>query len=183
MQDEDEWRKKITAVLLTGPAVVLLDNLRGVLDSAQLSAVLTLPAWKDRILGKSEMVTIPIRTVWLGTANNATLSRELVRRSVRAKFDARVERPWLRERDAFTHPDLLAWVQAERARLVHSCLTLVRAWFAHGRPDGTVTKGSYEQWARVLGGILDIAGIPGLLTNEAALYDGKTLRPRTRNPS
>ena len=35
-RDEDEWRKRITAVLSRGPSFVVLDNIRNTLDSAAL---------------------------------------------------------------------------------------------------------------------------------------------------
>ena len=170
---EEEWGKKLFALLLQGPAVMFLDNLRGVIESAELSAVLTSDTYGGRVLGRSEILRVPVRTVWLGTANNATFSTELVRRTVRAKFDAGVERPWLREQEGriiFRHPDLPGWITAERPRLVQACLTLVAAWLAAGRPAGATTMGSYEDWARVVGGILAVAGFPGFLSNLEDLY-------------
>jgi putative DNA primase/helicase len=37
-RDEDEWRKRLTSRLATGPAVILNDNLRRRLEDAALSA-------------------------------------------------------------------------------------------------------------------------------------------------
>jgi hypothetical protein len=59
----------------------------------------------------------------------------------------------------------MIWVRANRGRLVAACLTLCQGWIAAGRPRGTRTIGSYESWAQVLGGVLDVAGIEGLLGN------------------
>src|SRR5205823_70439 len=47
-RDEDEWRKRITAVLIKSPVAVLIDNIREPLDSAALSAALTSEYWTDR---------------------------------------------------------------------------------------------------------------------------------------
>lgn len=173
-KDEDEWRKKLTSVLRQAPAVVFLDNLRGVLDSGQLSAALTADGWEDRLLGVNELVRVPIRTVWIATGNNAVLTTEMARRTVRVKLDAEVERPWRRAADGlidFKHPELLAWVRWERGRLVHAALTLVTAWLAAGRPEGTATLGGYERWAKILGGILSVAGIEGFLERAEDLYE------------
>ncbi len=65
----------------------------------------------------------------------------------------------------FRHPDLNTWVRANRARLVAACLTLCQAWIAAGRPRGQRSIGSYENWAGVIGGILETAGIDGFLGN------------------
>ena len=40
-----------------------------------------------------------------------------------------------------------------------------------GRQERTVTMGSYGPWAETMGGVLDVAGIPGFLTNTGAFYD------------
>ena len=158
---EEEVRKKITATLLAAPAVVLLDNVGHVLDSASIAAVLTCESWSDRMLGQSRMVTLPNRALWIATANNPTLSRENARRSVRIRLDADVERPWLRE--GFRHPDLRAWVHQARPEIVAALLVLVQGWIADGRPPGSVSLGSFERWSQVLGGILEAAGVRGFL--------------------
>ena len=52
-----------------------------------------------------------------------------------------------------------------RRRLVEAALTLVQAWVAHGMPYGNDVLGSFDAWAQVHGGILEVAGVPGFLTN------------------
>ena len=44
-----------------------------------------------------------------------------------------------------------------------AALTLIRAWIAAGRPKGKKTLGKFEGWAEVMGGILQVAGVPGFL--------------------
>jgi hypothetical protein len=48
---------------------------------------------------------------------------------------------------------------------MHACLTLCQAWIAEGRPRGTRSIGSYESWAQVIGGVLEVAGITDFLGN------------------
>lgn len=162
-RDDEEWRKRITAKLRQIPSLVLIDNLRHPLDSSALAAALTAPYWEDRILGVSEMTRLPIRCAWIATGNNPEFSNEMARRIVRIRLDAHVDQPWRREE--FRHPDLIAWVRANRPRLVAACLTLCRAWIAAGRPLGAKTLGSFESWSRVIGGVLHVAGIGGFLEN------------------
>ena len=167
-RDEDEWRKRITAKLMSGGSIVLIDNLRNRLDSAALSAALTSSMWEDRILGKSIIVNVPVRVVWIATGNNPSFSNELSRRIVRIRLDAKDPRPWLR--NGFRHPNLREWVTANRAQLIWAALTLIQAWIVAGRPEGTVVMGSYEQWNKVMGGILEVNGITGFLGNLHDLY-------------
>ncbi|MFM9860649.1 toprim domain-containing protein [Pseudoxanthobacter sp. M-2] len=162
-RDDDEWRKRVTAKLRQIPAIVLIDNLRAKLDSSAVAAALTAPFWEDRILGVSEMVRLPIRCLWIATGNNPEFSNEMARRLVRIRLDPHEERPW--QRTGFRHPDLMTWVRANRPRLVAACLTLCQAWIAAGRPRGTRTIGSFENWAHAIGGVLEVTGIPGFLGN------------------
>jgi phage/plasmid primase-like uncharacterized protein len=162
-RDDEEWRKRVTAKLRQIPAIVLIDNLRAKLDSSAVAAALTAPFWEDRILGQSEMARLPIRCLWIATGNNPEFSNEMARRLVRIRLDAHTERPW--QRGDFRHPDLMTWVRANRPRLVAACLTLCQAWIAAGRPRGSRSIGSFENWAHVVGGVLEVAGIPGFLGN------------------
>jgi hypothetical protein len=90
-RDDEEWRKRITAILIKAPGFILIDNLRRRLDSSSLAAALTAGHWTDRILGQSKAVTLPVRAVWLATGNNVGLSNEMGRRSVWIRLDSRVD--------------------------------------------------------------------------------------------
>ena len=168
-RNEDETRRTLTARLGETPSVILIDNVH-TLASAALSAAVTTPdIWTDRIIGSSRVARLPIRCLWLATGNNPSLSTEIARRVVRIRLDAKVARP--EERSDFRHPDLIGWVRQHHARLVWALLTLVQAWMAAGRPAGDVTLGSFESWARTIGGILTVAEIPGFLQNRADVYE------------
>ena len=167
-RDEDEWRKRITAKLLEGPQYVFFDNVRSRLDSSALSAALTSPIWEDRILGLSKTAVQPVTCVWIATANNPGLSLEVARRTVSVRLDRGVEKPW-KEQD-FKHPKLRDWARQHRGELIWSALTLVQGWIAEGRPSGDAILGTYESYAEVVGGILQVAGIPGFLGNTDRVY-------------
>lgn len=168
-RDENETRKKLTAVLARGAPIVLLDNIRHELDSAQLAAALTADVWSDRILGQTRMVEFPNRATWLVTANNPKLSLEIARRSIRIRLEPGDERPW--ERAGFKHDPLREWVLQERPRLVWAVLVLVQNWLERGRPPGARRLGSFESWAATMGGILQCAGLRGFLEDMAAFYE------------
>jgi putative DNA primase/helicase len=164
-RNEEEWRKRITAMLRNGRAITLLDNVQARLESPALSAALTSPLWTDRLLGGNEIVAYPVRTTWIATGNNVALSREVARRTVRCRMDADEEHP--ESRSGFLHrlPD---WAHSHRGELVWAALTLVQHWIAAGRPpwDG-VPLGSLEAWCRTMGGIFTAARMPGFLDNLA----------------
>ena len=168
--DEDERRKRMTAFALAGDSLMLLDNVEGVLGGATLNAALTTDAWADRILGSSVTTgTLPWRTVILATGNNATLGADTARRTVQIKLESPEERPEARQ--GFAHPDLVAWVRAERARLVGDALTICRGYFVAGRPDMRLpAMGSFEGWSLVRQ-IVTWAGLPDPLTSQVALAE------------
>jgi len=169
-RSEEEWRKRITAKLQDAPAVMFIDNLRSRLDSSALASVITSQLWEDRILGVSEMTTIQARCLWAATGNNPAVSQEIKRRCIRIRMDARKPDPHLRA--GFRHPRLLAWVQENRAELVWAALTLVQNWIAQDKPKSrsALALGMFDDWAAVMGGILDANKIDGFLGNLRDFY-------------
>jgi len=168
--DEEEMRKRLTAALLRSPSLVLLDNLHGRLDSAALASILTGGgSWSDRLLGKTQQVTVPVRAVFVVTANNPALSNEMAGRSVLIRLDAKVEDPSTRA--GFRHPHLEDWTREHRGRLLAAALTLGQGWIAAKRHRATVTFGGFQDWAEVLGGVLEAVGVPGFLDNRRQLFE------------
>ena len=164
----EEWRKRLTAALVETPALLLIDNIQQSLDAAPLAAALTSQVWQDRELGSTRVLRLPVRCTWMATGNNVSLSAEMARRTVLSRIDSSVERPW--ERDRFKHDPLMPWVHRNRGELCWSLLTLVRAWVAKGRPEPKPRMGSFDEWVRIVGGILETAEIPGFLENRSMVY-------------
>ncbi|MBP6965074.1 MAG: hypothetical protein KBC96_11775 [Armatimonadetes bacterium] len=168
---EDEWPKKITAILSAGPSLVVIDNVKCTLKSGDLARLLTSRTWKERIFGKNtETVVLPNRATWIATGNNIQLGGDIPRRCVWIRIDAGVAKP--HERDSFLHPCLEQWVTENRGRLLSALLTLCRSWYAAGRPEyPTRAFGSFGEWTRTVGGVLAHAGIKGFLQNRDQLWE------------
>lgn len=168
---DDDVRKKITAELCKAQPLILLDNAResSIIDSPSLASVLTSAFWTDRILGKSEMVTIPNMATWILTGNNPKLSMELARRCVRIRIDPKRDRAWTRT--GFKHDPITEWAREHRIELVHAALTLIQSWIAAGCPLGKKRLGSYEHWAGVMDGIMSTIGVKDFLGNMEDLYE------------
>jgi hypothetical protein len=170
-EDDAEMRKTLTSLLLNSPTYVLLDNAHQLRSFPSLAALITSPSltWHDRILGESRMVELPICCTFAVTSNNLLMNRELHRRTVLVRLQPGVEEPW--KRSGFRHEDLIEWAVANRAELLWSALLLIQNWIAAGQPPGRARMGSFEGWARVMGGILAQAGIDGFLQNRDSLFD------------
>lgn len=72
-RSDDEIRKMIIAELLRSRPIIVIDNVdhkrQGQLDSPSLAAVLTALEFSDRMLGVSQMVSLPNNALWLMTGN------------------------------------------------------------------------------------------------------------------
>ncbi len=169
---DEEFRKRLTSVLMDGPTVVTIDNVENKLSAPSLASVLTAFNWHDRMLGSTSMVTLPQRATWIATGNNIKLGGDMPRRCYWIRLDSQLARPWQRPTEGFRHPNLLGWVGENRGALLAALLTIARAWFVAGKPAVEVPPlGSFEVWARTVGGILAFAGVGGFLQNLDALYE------------
>ena len=162
---ENEWRWKLVAELNVPRPIVIIDNVEQKLGSSVLNSMLTIDSYSDRGVGGSDSITVPIRQLWIATGNNVQLSDQMVRRVILIRLDAHGN---LSDR-AFRHRPLVDWALEHRSTLVWAVLVLVQAWIAQGCLPGSQTLSTYESYARVMGGILEVAGIPGFLGNRDQL--------------
>ena len=173
-KDEDERRKRITAFVLAGDGVVLIDNVEGILGGAVLNAALTATQWDDRILGVSKTTgSLPLLIMFLVTGNNSQLGADTSRRTIHCRLSSTEEKP--EERSDFRQADLLAHVRQHRPRLVAACLTICRGYFAavergEQRPESMklTAMGSFEGWTLVRR-VLVHAGLPDPLQTQVTL--------------
>jgi hypothetical protein len=147
--DDDEARKRITSLAIRGDALVLIDNINTPLGGAALDAALTATRWQDRILGRSEMVDLPLNLVWYATGNNIIFQGDASRRTCPIRFECKEENP--ENRRGFRHPDLRAHVRQRRGQLIAACLTILRAYHVAGRPVAELPAwGSFEGWSALV---------------------------------
>jgi len=158
-RDDDEARKRITSLVMQADPMILIDNVAGSLGCASLDAALTATRWKDRILGRSEMVDMPIRATWFATGNNVVLKADTSRRVCHIRIDSKVENP--EEREGFKYPNLRSHVREHQGELLAAVLTILRAWFVAGKPDAKLKPwGSYEGWSGVVRDAVVWLGLP-----------------------
>ncbi len=168
--NEDEMRKRLLSLAMAADPIVLLDNVKGTLDSQVLAATLTSRIYQDRKLGVTEMVSMPMRALWLVTAKNLTLSTELIGRTLHVRLESPLEHP--ETRTGFKYPDLEAHVREQRPALASAALTVLRGYFAAGCPDQKLTPwGSFEGWSRVVRGALVWAGMPDPIGGRTELVE------------
>jgi hypothetical protein len=173
MDDENELRKAITSILLDkGGAAIVLDNVpKGtVVDSATLSAMLTMRVWSDRELGSNSAgsaIRVPNDRTWLVTGNSLSIGGDNASRSLLIQLDAKMPNPELRPTSQFKLGDLEEWLQVpdNRARVLYHLLVLVRAWIVDGAPRVETPMRTFTPWASAAHGFVKWLGLKDFAKN------------------
>lgn len=164
---EPEVEKFALSVARSGVGSVVLDNVLGLFDSACLAAAMTEGRVSGRLLGANETLSPSARLLWLASGNNASLSRDMATRWLRARIDSGSGSP---HRLAYAFDPVEAAL-ADRVGIVSAILTVHRAWHAAGCPRGDQISTRFAEWGRTVrhltlwlrdSGIADDAGIRSL---------------------
>jgi hypothetical protein len=145
-RDGTECAKVIIATLREQPAVLEFDNIKASLvDHESLCAALTADHYQSRELGRSTMVPVATRTLFIGSGNNVEVLADLTRRCITIDLDAKMDTPAARR---FTNPALVEDVLAQRSMYVSVALTIIRAWLIANPPSsGLPPLASYTTWS------------------------------------
>ncbi|MCE9665957.1 hypothetical protein LY622_21230 [Halomonas sp. M5N1S17] len=141
-RDDEEIRKRIMTILMTGTRAVIWDNVIGVFDSAALAGCLTSSHYSDRILGRTGAANVPSKAMWLLTGNNLTLAGDLPRRVLKCRIDPEMDRPFARQFDL----DPEAYCKRHRQQMIADALTIIRAWLLSGAAPAPGSMASFEGW-------------------------------------
>jgi hypothetical protein len=172
-----EVDKVITSIVIQADPVVIFDNVEERLESHQLATVLTAERWNGRELGKSRTVNAPIKCMWLANGNRVQFHEDIMRRSVPIGIDAQCSNPALDRTPEDFKYNMNEWLRENHVDLAWACCVLVQNWLDEGRRPWSATTeimGSYESWCRVIGGILEAAGIEGFLANRKDFLQRRT---------
>jgi len=183
--DDEEYRKLLLAHLIQGAGVLSIDNIR-VVRSPALCAAVTARTFEGRVLGKTKMVSVPVRCVFVMSGNNPVLSDEVAKRCIAIRLDARHPDPERRPgivgqvweigsrvrghlNQTWDFHPIESLRGAARRNLVWSALVLCQNWIAAGQPLGRAVpkKGGFEEYTRVMGSLLAHNDILGFLENQA----------------
>ena len=129
--------------MIQGAPVILLDNLQRQLASSTLESMLTEPVADIRTFGKLSNLRVLCRSLVLLTANNASLRRDMLRRTLRLRIVVPDEKPELRRFDF----DPVEEATRDRRELLAAAFTVLLAWLrvrdlpenkAHRKPLGSL---------------------------------------------
>lgn len=153
---ESELEKVLDSAAMARKPFLLLDDVAN-LKSQALNRFATSPAHECRRMHSQALVTAPKVTQVFLTGNGLTITEDLERRAVIVDlFDSgkSIARTFPKGKQ-LTNEQLAN--DSMRARFLAALWSLVRNWHARGMPSGNGRKPSFEEWARVIGGIVAAA--------------------------
>lgn len=158
----EEATKNLPTLLETGEAVIGWDNVRGEVASTSFESLFTSRVVRLRYLGTSNTGSFVIKQLWILSSNNATLNRDMARRSVRIRL---VKTDYSRQPEI---TDFEAYCGNNRGEILSALLHLVQKWIVAGAPvfrDLPVLE-SYETWGQVVGSVLRVNGLVHWMENK-----------------
>lgn len=167
--DDEELRKKTTALLMAGrQSVIVLDNARvvgaGAIQSPWLESASTVSEYSDRVLGHSKIFRRPNDLLWLITANSARVGPDIASRSIVVRLavdgDAAARH--------YAAGNILQFALQHRNELLAELYGMVEYWSSQGR-SRVDTVHRFQDCTQVVGGILHACGFPEFLANQSAV--------------
>jgi hypothetical protein len=174
-KSEEENKKLLFAALLAGDQTIMFDNVVGTMRSASLCAALTSSLMRGRVLGASEMQTVPTNAMFFCNGNNISFADDLAERSIITRIEPDVEHPDQRTFKV----DLMRYVAEHRGELIVAGLTVLRGWKCASQEDRRKVLGNlspvrdaFSEWSERVRGAIVWCGEPDpMLSREAAIGD------------
>jgi putative DNA primase/helicase len=162
---EEETEKRLIGAALAGDQLIVLDNVRRLLEGDFLCQVTERPIMELRPLGTSDLRRIENIYILIANGNNIVTAADLARRFLRISIDPNCERPELREFDS----NPLQTILDHRGDFIAAGLTIVRYYIGAGRPNLWPRFGSYGEWSDLVRSAVCHLGLPDPLQTQADL--------------
>jgi hypothetical protein len=170
-KDEAEVKRRITASVVAGTRFMHFANCKGELASSSLEGAITAEYWSDRVVGTSSVVNMPIEIIFSLSYNTNDLDGISADLKLRSR-EIYLMTPW----DAPADPNKRIFKRVSlhdelrrpqyRRIVVAAIAALVENWRIAGCPPGP-TFASFPEWANVVAGILQVAGLGDATTSPA----------------
>lgn len=150
-REQTEQAKVLTAILDQGPLAIMFDNVLRYLEaSSELCMALTSEEYDSRLLGKSVMLKLPNRAMWVLNGNNVSISGDMVRRLLPINLCSD-EAPELRKHGF----DPVEMIRANLDSIRGDLIDLLATYSAYGREETRRKIGGYasfEEWNSLVRG-------------------------------
>jgi hypothetical protein len=162
--------ESFAAALVAGRPFIMLDNLRGRLDSQHLESFLTAPGtFPARVPHRGEIMVDPKCFLIQLSSNGVSATRDLVNRSSICR---------IRKRPGFAYRDTIGELRARQPYFLGCVFSLIAEWVAAGKPRTKDCRHDFREWCQVLDWICQN------LLEAAPLMDGHVAaQERAANPA
>jgi putative DNA primase/helicase len=143
--DNEEFEKRLGALLLQAPGALSIDNANGIhIKGDLLEAILTEGSADIRPLGRSETIRVRSRSFIALTGNNPTITGDMARRALPIEIVPRSADP---ERDRYPFNPVEV-IQRNRTKLLEAAFIAMRAFRLAGMPSSKLPAvGSFDGWS------------------------------------
>jgi len=138
-------------MLINGFFSILLDNLRGLVDSQKIESFQTEDSYHARAL-RSEMIIDPRRIVVGATSNQANLTADLANRSV---FIDILKQPADYQFQRVGDKSFLEYVKANRPLFQSAAFSILKCWWDGGYAQADNVPHDFKDWGRPMSAIIE----------------------------
>lgn len=163
-RNSEEMQKLIASYAAEDKRTVIFDNIKRTISSSDLESAITSRSLSFRTMATHSSREVACNTSWFFTANGASMSQDLQRRSIIALLDRDSHyKGWEEKNESGVTrgAELLEFVSLYEDALVTLLCSMVENWRDAGSPLGTVLFSGFERWSRVVSGVLDVCGVEG----------------------
>ena len=166
----------ISAKLISGSTMIVLDNLRGKLDSTMLESMLTADGTVSVRAAYSKNTEIdPSSVVFMATSNGVTLTRDQTNRVYTVRlWKQSVEYPFHRFSEGYLKEHILA----NRERYLGAVYAVLREWINRGRPLTNESRHPFREWTQCMDWI-----IQNLFKSAPLMDDYEEVKNRQSDPA
>jgi hypothetical protein len=147
-ESEEELRKKLAAILMGSPEMVLIDNVPDgyTFRSPTLAAIMTSGVFEDRILGASRTIALPTNVLFTVTGNNLTLGADEVTRFLSCMLAPASARP--QERTFSEQPQ--SYALRIRPDVLRAVVGIVAGSLADASSPGPLPGVRFKEWDKLV---------------------------------
>ena len=167
--------ESISQKLVDGRPFILLDNLRGKLDSPFLESILTAPGTMPaRVPHRGEVQVDPRGFIFQLTSNGVETTRDLANRASIIRIR---KRPVGYVFHRYPEGDLYSHVVANQPYLLGCVFAVISEWWDAGQPRTSDSRHDFREWAQLLDWI-----VRNIFTSAPILDGQENARERVSDP-
>jgi hypothetical protein len=176
-RDSSKLSEQLNSMAVTNAPFMILDNVKGYVSSEVLEGFLTSAVWTFRRFHSQSMLEYEKNTIVYLSGNDATVSDDLIRRSLFVDLFADQDADERASgRNTEEIDDAYLSQSKVRSQFLSSMWAIVKNWAEAGKPKAPTSMPSFQSWADVVAGMVVAAGFQNPL--ERAMLDSGGDRSR-----